>query len=485
VRSTPKLTQKWASMLLLLLLLALILSACSPASGGGTPGTATATTAPVLLTEGAQSPAAAAPTGTPANLSATAPAWARDAVIYQIFVRPFTPEGTLAAAQKRLPDLKDLGVNLIYLMPIHPIGKVNRKGTLGSPYSVQDYQAIEPALGTEADLKAFVDAAHGLGMHVIMDFVANHTSWDNVLTTQHPDWYKRTADGKFKPPNPDWTDVIQLDHTNPDLLRYMIDVTTHYIQADGVDGFRCDYSVGVPVAFWLQWRQALKQVNPDVFLLSENDDLPLTAAFDATYDQQTYKVMRDAFLQHKPRQLISQPVRDRLQYGDKRLEARFLENHDQRRAAYPFQLAPPQALQAASAYLLTTDGIPFIENGEEVGITETLSLFEPDKVRWEIGNQALRDVFKRVLSIRNANSALRHGDIDDAKSSDPGVVAFLRRSPEQQVLVLISFAVYNTHVTLDPKVAARTGMDLDKGGSVDLANGVDMSPWSWRIIELK
>ena len=195
-------------------------------------------------------------------------------MLYQIFVRAFTPEGTLAAATTRLSDLKGYGINLIYLMPIHPTGKVNRKGSLGSPYSIADYYAIDPALGTEADLKKFVDTAHGLGMHVIMDLVANHTAWDNVLTTQHPDWYVHTPDGKFRPLTPTGPDVIQLDHTQPGLLQYMTDMTSYYVQADGVDGFRADYSTGVPLAFWRQLRDALKKVKPDIFLLSENDDEP-------------------------------------------------------------------------------------------------------------------------------------------------------------------------------------------------------------------
>jgi glycosidase len=378
-----------------------------------------------------------------------------------------------------------MGITLIYLMPIHPIGKVNRKGTLGSPYSIADYLAIDPALGTEADLKSFVDKAHSLNMHVIMDLVANHTAWDNVLTVQHPDWYKHTSDGKFKPPVSDWTDVIQLDHSNPDLLNYMIDMTTHYMKADGIDGFRCDYSTGVPLSFWVAWRAALKKANPDAFLLSENDDESLAEIFDATYDQDTYKTMTDAFLRHKPGILLIQPLADRRDHGDQRLRARFLENHDQSRLAYVFQTSPPEALQAANAYLLTTDDIPFIENGQEVGITQTLSLFEPDKINWNIGNPALRDTFKKILAVRNANPALRHGDIADVKSSDPNALAFLRRSPDQQVLVAISFGKDPVHVAVDPAVAAHRATDLTDGSSVDLTSGLDMPPWSWRIIDLK
>lgn len=417
-----------------------------------------------------------------------APAWARDSVLYQIFVRNFTPEGTLKAAQARLHDLKDLGVNLLYLMPIHPIGQVNRKGSLGSPYSISDYMAIDPAYGTEADLKAFVDEAHGLGMHVIMDLVANHTAWDNVLTTQHPDWYKHDANGKFVPPQPEWTDVIQLDHSQPGVLQYFVDMTTHYMQADGIDGWRCDYSTGPPIAFWQGWRAALKQVNPDVFLLSENDERlapDIWTAFDATYDQTTYRDITAAFLSHRPHRLIVSPLADQRDHGDARLRTRFFENHDQPRIAQPFSKAPPEALRAASTYLLTTNGIPFIENGQEVAITHTMSLFEPDPIAWDTGDPALRAHFKKILAIRNSSPALRHGDIAEGNSSVSGVVAFVRRSAEQQVLVLVSLAQDAQHVTVDPALAARPGTDLETGATVTLSAGLDMPAYSWRIIELK
>ena len=489
--------------LLLTLLVVLLLTACStgttqpptpvqgamPTASTLVQATATQAVAVATATTGASSAVSGTQTAAVAEPPAQAqiphaPRWARDSVLYQIFVRAFTPEGTFAAAKAKLPELKDMGISLIYLMPVHPIGKVNRKGTLGSPYSIADYMAIDPALGTEADLKAFVDTAHSLGMHVIMDLVANHTSWDNVLTNEHPDWYVHTPDGKFRPPNPDWTDVIQLDHSQPGLLQYMIDMTSHYVQADGVDGFRCDYSTGVPLTFWRPLRDALKKVKPDLFLLSENDDEQLAEVFDATYDQDTYKDLINAYLQHRPHQLLIGPLLDRKKYGDTRLRTRFLENHDHDRVAYPFQ-TQPAALRAASTYLPTTDDIPFIENGEEVGITQTLSLFEPDKINWAAGDQSLKSLFKSILGVRNANPALRHGDIADANSSNSNVLAFLRRSPEQQVLVLINFSPNTNQVTVDPQIAARKGKDLESGKDVDLSSGAQLAGWSWRIIELK
>ena len=150
------------------------------------------------------------------------PEWAKDAVIYQVNTRQFTPEGTFKAAQQKLPELSDLGVDILWLMPIHPIGERNRKGTLGSPYAVKDYMAINPELGTLEDFKAFIVAAHAQDMKVIIDWVANHSAWDNDLVTQHPDWYATDWKGGFHPtPWTDWSDIIDFDFSNPDMRKYM------------------------------------------------------------------------------------------------------------------------------------------------------------------------------------------------------------------------------------------------------------------------
>ena len=225
-----------------------------------------------------------------------------------------------------------------------------------------------------------------------------------------------------------------------------------------------------------------------MFLLSENDESlapDIWTAFDATYDQTTYRDITAAFLSHRPHRLIVSPLADERDFGHARLRTRFFENHDQPRIAVPFSQSPPEALRAASTYLLTGNGIPFIENGQEVAITHTMSLFEPDPIQWDLGDASLRDHFKKILNIRNSSPALRHGDLAEGNSSVSGVVAFVRRSPEQQVLVLVSFAVDAQHVTVDPALAARSGTDLETGSAVTLSGGLDMPAYSWRIIELK
>lgn len=189
------------------------------------------------------------------------PEWTKDAVLYQINTRQFTPEGTFRAAERELPRLKALGVDILWLMPVHPIGEKHRKGTLGSPYSVRDYYGVNPEFGTKADLKHFVDAAHAQGMHVILDWVANHTAWDNPLMTQHPDWYARDWKGDFhSTPWWDWTDIVNLDYSHPGLRKYMTDAMTYWVREIGVDGYRCDVAGFVPLDFWNNARAELDAI---------------------------------------------------------------------------------------------------------------------------------------------------------------------------------------------------------------------------------
>ena len=198
----------------------------------------------------------------------THPEWSKNATIYQINTRQFSEEGTFEAAMRELPRLKELGVDILWFMPIHPIGEKNRKGTLGSPYSVKDYYGVNPEFGTLDDFKAFVDAAHELGMYVIIDWVANHTAWDNPLHLEHPEWYERDFRGEFRPtPWYDWSDIIDLDFGEPGVREYMTEALKYWVREVGIDGYRCDVAGFVPVQFWNNVRRELDAIKP-VFMLA-------------------------------------------------------------------------------------------------------------------------------------------------------------------------------------------------------------------------
>ena len=230
---------------------------------------------------------AAAPT------SVTHPDWSRNAVIYEVNTRQYTPQGTFNAFAKELPRLKNLGVDILWFMPIHPISQKNRKGTLGSYYAVADYKGVNPEFGTTADFKALVDKAHALGMKVIIDWVPNHTGCDNPWVEQHPEYYARNDKGEMFGPY-DWTDVYKLDYSNPATREAMTDALAYWLRDIGIDGFRCDVAFEVPVDYWNEARNALQLINPDLFMLAEASFAPLNEkAFDMSYNWP----MKDLFSQ--------------------------------------------------------------------------------------------------------------------------------------------------------------------------------------------
>jgi cyclomaltodextrinase len=196
------------------------------------------------------------------------PEWLRRAIVYEIYPRNFSKAGDFNAITEHLDELKDLGVDILWLMPIHPIGQKLKKGTIGSPYCVRDFYAINPDYGTTNDFKHLIQEAHKRNMKVLIDLVAGHTSWDSVLMA-HPDFYQKDANGNIISPNPDWPDVAALNYDNPDLRHYMIDMMKYWMNDFGVDGFRCDVAYTVPVDFWEAARAELEKVNPQVIILAE------------------------------------------------------------------------------------------------------------------------------------------------------------------------------------------------------------------------
>jgi glycosidase len=219
-----------------------------------------------------------------ASAASTAPSWMKNAVIYQVNTRQYSAAGTFDAVTADLGRLQKLGVDILWLMPIHPIGEVGRKGSMGSPYSVADYYGVNPDLGTEADLRELVDGAHAKGMKVILDWVANHSSFDNPWITDHKNWYTQDGQGNVVPPNADWTDVADLNFDVPAMRAGMIDALKYWVSEFGVDGYRCDVAWGVPVDFWNDATAALKQIKP-VYMLAEADGNPalLQDAFLSDY----------------------------------------------------------------------------------------------------------------------------------------------------------------------------------------------------------
>jgi glycosidase len=369
--------------------------------------------------------------------------WVRDGVIYEIYPRAFSQQGNLNAITARLDELKELGVTILWLMPIHPIGQEKKKGTIGSPYAVRDYYAINPDYGTADDLKRLVREAHARGLRVIIDIVANHTSWDSVLM-KHPEFYKRDAAGNITYPH-DWYDIAALDYGNQELRRYMTDLLKHWIREFDLDGFRCDVAGEVPTDFWENARRELEQVKPDIVMLAEAHKAELQVmAFDLDYSWPLHSVLTNVLRGRSPAsELRKEWEREVQEWPKGALHMRFSDNHDERRAIARF--GEPAAL-AASAFVFTLDGVPMIYNGMEVGDTTESgapALFEKLPIFWAIAERRKEfpAFYKKMMALRRMSAALRRGTLQWVRNSDEArVVSFVRRAGNEEVLVAINFS---------------------------------------------
>lgn len=369
--------------------------------------------------------------------------WVRDGVVYEIYPRAFSPQGNFNGITARLDDLKDLGVTILWLMPIHPIGQEKKKGTIGSPYAVRDYYGINSDYGTKEDLKKLIAEAHRRGLKVIIDIVANHTSWDSVLM-KHPDFYKRDAKGNITYPY-DWFDIAALDYRSQDLRRYMTDMLKYWIRDFDLDGFRCDVAGEVPTDFWENARTELGQVKPDIVMLAEAHKAELLVkAFDLDYSWPLHNALTNALQGRGGAAGIRNAWEDEVKNWPRNsLHLRFSDNHDERRAIARF--GEPAAL-AASAVMLTLDGVPLLYNGMEVGDTTESgapALFEKLPIFWPIATRRpeFPRFYKQMITLRRASNALRRGSLEWLPNSDESrVLTYIRRAEDEEVLVAINLS---------------------------------------------
>ena len=371
--------------------------------------------------------------------------WVRDAVIYQIWERAYSQKGDFNSITNDLDRIKDLGVDVLWLMPIHPIGQKKKKGTIGSPYAVRDYYAINPDYGTSADLKLLVAEAHKRGLKVIIDIVANHTSWDNGLISKHPEFYKKNAQGQIIPPVPDWADVAGLDYTNAQLRRYMIDMLKAWVKNFDLDGFRCDVALMIPTDFWDQARAEVDAVKPNTIWLAEAEkpDL-LVKAFDLDYSWNLHGTLTGVLQGSKPASRIREIWEQQAaQFPRGAIRMRFSDDHDERRALARFG---EKGALAAQALMFTLDGVPLVYNGMEAGDTAESgapALFEKLPIFWPIAERRpeFPKFYKSMIALRKSTNALRRGDLTWLKNSDESrILTFTRRSGSEEILVAINMS---------------------------------------------
>ncbi len=371
--------------------------------------------------------------------------WVRDGVIYEIFPRAFSGKGDFNGVTARLDELRKLGVNILWLMPIHPVGRERAKGSIGSPYAVRDYYAINPDYGTKEDLKRLVAESHRRGMKVIIDIVANHTSWDSVLM-KTPAYYTHDAKtGQIVPPVADWADVADLDYGNPAVRRYMTDMLKFWLKEYDLDGFRCDVAGFVPTDFWEATRAELERVKPDIVMLAEwHEPELLVKAFDVDYSWPLHSALTEVLMGSKEATTLRAAwEEERAKFPRGALHMRFSDNHDERRALARFG---ERGALAASALMLTLDGVPMLYNGMEVGDTAESgapALFEKLPILWQIGERRpeFPRFYQEMIALRRSSDALRNGSMEWLRNSDEArVVTYLRRARNEEMLVAINLS---------------------------------------------
>ena len=373
-----------------------------------------------------------------------APDWVRQSVIYEIFPRQFSPTGDFAGITGRLDDLKALGVDVLWLMPIHPIGHLKAKGSIGSPYAVRDYYAVNPDYGTKDDFRRLVESAHQRGMKVIIDIVANHTAWDSVMMS-NPAFYKQDAAGHVIPPHPEWEDVAGLNYQNPDTRKYMRDMLVYWVREFKLDGYRCDDAADVPTDFWEDASRDLEVLHPGFFMLAEAEKPELLVnAFNCDYAWPMLATLNTVMMGGAPATEIRHTweAAEQQAFPKGALHMHMSDDHDEIRAVCRYGY---NGALAASALMFTLDGIPLIYNGMEVGDASESSdpaLFGKLPVFWHPkGREAFLGIYTKLCALRHQHPALTEGTLVWLQNSAPrDVVTLLRHGATEEILSVVNLS---------------------------------------------
>ena len=416
------------------------------------------------------------------------PDWAYNATIYEVNIRQFTEEGTFKAFSEHLPRLKNLGVDILWLMPIHPIGELNRKGTLGSYYSVKDYKDVNPEYGTMDEFKELVNEIHSLGMYVIIDWVANHTSWDNIWVHKYPDFFTRDETGNFIPPVADWHDVIDLNFDNIELWDEMADALKFWIEESNIDGYRCDVAGMVPVEFWNYVRPQLDEIKP-VFMLAEWDtpDMHLEA-FDMTYDWNLHKIMNRIYSkENNVNNLTDHIEQDRNKYPDYAIRMQFTDNHDENTWNGTVFERLGDAVETFAVLTYTLPGMPLIYSGQEAGNNKRLEFFEKDPIEWK--DHTLFELYKQLNILRKNNPALwsgvKSGNYKVIPNNNPeSVFAFLREKGSNEIFSIFNLSDQSIEIELLNESADGDYREFFTRKLFEvaaLAKSIRLKPWEYRV----
>ncbi len=393
------------------------------------------------------------------------PEWVKNATIYEVNIRQYTPEGTIDAFRQHLPKLKELGVDILWLMPVQPIGVKERKGPLGSYYSIQDYTAVNPNFGTLKDFRALVEEAHDLGFKIVLDWVANHTSFDHVWTEEHPDFYTYNDDGKINVAldntgfATDWTDVADLNYNNKELWSAMAAEMKWWVDEADIDGFRCDVAGFVPIEFWSYLSEQRATWDKELFMLAEWGEPTDMQNFNMNYGWDFHHLLGELASKEKgPSDIEKLRMQIDSNYTKDDIRMYFTTNHDENSWNKPvFDRYGKQHFQLFVLCATMDRGMPLIYGGQEVGLDHSLKFFDKDEIDWtktedHLNGWLYSQFYKRMMDIYHTTPALYNGnyggDFQPLVANDEnGIYAFKRVKDDSECVALFNFGDESIRLT--------------------------------------
>jgi len=415
--------------------------------------------------------------------------WSRNANIYEVNIRQYTKEGTINAFATHLPRLKEMGVDVLWLMPIFPISEAKKKGSMGSCYAVSDYKAVNPDYGNLNDLKALVAQAHKLGMKVILDWVANHTGWDNVIMDQHKDWYTQNDKGEIiMPAGTDWSDTADLNYDNKELRKYMISCLEYWITAANIDGYRCDMAAMVPTDFWNDARVALDKIKP-VFMLAEAwEPELLDKAFDMGYAWDFHHLMNHiAKGEKKAVDIDAYFAKIDTVYKKDHYLMNFIDNHDENSWAGTINERMGNSANTFAVLSYTIPGMGMIYSGQEAMLNHRLLFFEKDEIKWD--NKTLIPFYTSLNKLKATNKALNNGvyggKLMRINSNNDNVYAFSREAQGDKIVAIFNLSKEKVKVTLSSDKLEGNYKNVFTGEDYKTlkSTSLDLEAWEYIVLE--
>ncbi len=425
----------------------------------------------------------------------TPPDWAKNANIYEVNIRQYTPEGTFDAFRTHLPRLKKMGVDILWLMPVHPISVPKRKGTLGSYYAVSDFQAINPQFGNHEDFKELVDAVHAAGMYLIIDWVPHHTGWDHPWISEHPEYYNKNEKGEIRDPINEetgepwgWTDVAELNLDNPEMRRHIVDDMIFWIEDYNIDGFRVDHAHGVPADYWDEVNRTIAGLNKPIFMLAEGEEnyLRNDSNFVAGYAWRFHHLMNDVARGEKSVNQLDTVLdadRNRYTYG---YNMYFTSNHDENSWAGTEFERMGEGAKTFAAFSATIDGMPLIYSGQEEPLKKRLAFFEKDTIPFH--TYSYESFYSTLLNLKKKNKALwngQDGGISKRVNVSDRVYAFMREKEGDRFVGIFNMSDKPQTTQLVIPVKEMSDVFSGKEANIPTNEEIQLAPWEFFLYSNK